>query len=108
MAGAPRLSTADELLKELKRVNDKLIEYAADFPDEDCYATAYSIIADVTRHIDECIKELKPYIKEANQDRKKNPDQYRNRARRWCVLNDSRRKSRARAKKTTSSKKESP
>lgn len=104
MAGAPLLCTVDKLLRELKRVNDKLIDYTADFPDEDCYATPYSMLSDVTRHIDEFIKEVKPYIKEANEDRKKNPDQYPNRARRWCVLNDSRRKSRSRSAKARRTK----
>ncbi len=104
MAGAPLLCTVDKLLRELKQVNNKLIDYAADFPDEDCYATPYSMFSDITRHIEEFINEVKPHLKEANQDRKKNPDQNPNRARRWCVLNDSRRKSRARSAKAGRSK----
>ena len=92
MRKPPRLSTIDEIKRDLKRINRKLIGYASRFPDEDCYATAYSVISDMTRHIAEFNEEVKPFIKEANKDRIANPNQYSNRARRWCVLNDSNRK----------------
>jgi hypothetical protein len=98
MAGVPRLSTADRLVKDLKRIRKDLVKYAAAFPDEDAYATPYSIISDHIRKIDETVEELKPSIKDAIQHRKEFPDQFPNRARKWCVIHDSRRKPRSGSK----------
>jgi hypothetical protein len=92
MAGALRLSTVDELLKDLKKSRKKLRQLAEALPDEDAYATPYSVLIDGVNHISDLIKELKPAIKEAKQYRKENPNQFPNRARKWCVINDSRRK----------------
>lgn len=98
MAGVPRLSTADQLIKDLKRIRKDLVKYAAAFPDEDAYATPYSIISDHIRKIDEIVEELKPSIKDAFKHRKEHPEQFPNRARKWCVINDSRRKPRSGSK----------
>lgn len=97
MAGVPRLSTADQIIKDLKRIRKDLVRYAAAFPNEDAYATPYSVISDHIRRIDEIVEDLKPSIKDAIQHRKENPEQFANRARKWCVINDSRRKPRTRA-----------
>lgn len=69
-----------------------LIKQAKALPNEDAYATPYSILIDMANGLGECIKELKPAIKEAKAYRKQNPDQFPNRAKKWCVVNDSRRK----------------
>jgi hypothetical protein len=95
MRKAPRLSVADKLIKDLKRIRKELTAYAAAFPDEDAFATPYSVLSDHIRRIDEIVDELKPSIKDALQHRKEFPDQFPNRARKWCVINDSRRKPRA-------------
>ena len=97
MAGVPRLSTADQIIKDLKRIRKDLVKYAGAFPNEDAFATPYSVISDHIRHIDGLIEELKPSIKDAFKHRKEFPDQFPNRARKWCVINDSRRKPRSRS-----------
>jgi hypothetical protein len=93
MAGVPRLSTVDLTLKGLKKSRKELVRLANALPDEDAYATPYSILMDGINHIDDLIRELKPSIKEANEYRKQNPDQFPNRARKWCFIHDSSRKS---------------
>jgi hypothetical protein len=92
MAGAPRLSTVDSLLKELKKSRRELIRLAKALPDEDVYAMVYAILIGGVNSIDNVIQELKPSIVEANMERKNSPDQPANRARKWCAINDSRRK----------------
>lgn len=92
MAGQPLLSTAEAILKGLKKSKKELCKLADALPDEDAYAMPYSVLIDGINHIDELIKELKPAIREARQYRKENPEQFPNRARKWCTINDSRRK----------------
>lgn len=92
MAGAPRLSTVDAIIKRLKQSRRELHQLLKSIPDEDAYATPYSVIVDGINAIDELIKEAKPTLKEAIAYRKQNPEQSQNRARKWCVVNDSRRK----------------
>lgn len=89
---APRLSTVDAVLKELKKSKRELHRLLKALPNEDAYATPYSVIADGINSIDELIKEIKPSLKDAKEHRKQYPDQFPNRARKWCVINDSRRK----------------
>lgn len=90
-----RLSNVDQIIKELKKSRKQLVKLADALPDEDAYATPYSVLIDGVNHIDELIKELKPSIKEAVEYRKQNPDQFPNRARKWCFVYDSSRKSSA-------------
>lgn len=92
MSGAPRLSTVDAVIKGLKKSRREMHQLLKSIPDEDAYATPYSVIVDGINAIDELIKEIKPSIKEAKEYRKQNPNQSLNRARKWCVVNDSRRK----------------
>lgn len=92
MAGALRLSAIDTAIKGLKKSKQELRQILKTIPDEDAYATPYSVIVDGINAIDELIKEIKPSIKEAKEYRKQNPKQFPNRARKWCVVNDSRRK----------------
>lgn len=98
MAGVPRLCTVDHIIKGLKKTRGELVRLANDLPDEDAYATPYSILSDGVKHLDDLIDNLKDSVREANQYRKENPDQSLNRARKWCVINDSRRKSSASSK----------
>lgn len=92
MAGAPRLSTTDFIIKGLKKSRGELSRLANALPNEDAYATAYCVLIDGINAIDELIKEMKPSLKEAKEYRKQNPDQPANRAKKWCAINDSRRK----------------
>lgn len=92
MAGAPLLSTADFIIKGLKKSRSQLVRLADALPDEDAYATPYCVLVDGINAIDELIKELKPALKDAKAHRKQHPEQFPNRARKWCVVNDSRRK----------------
>ena len=108
MAGAPRLSTADLLIKNLKRVRRELMRFANAIPNEDAYATPYSVCVDGINDINTLIKELKPTLKEAKEYRKQNPNQFPNRARKWCVINDSRRKPSADSEGASSPDAETP
>lgn len=81
-----RLSSVDQILKGLKKSRRELVRLANALPDEDAYATPYSVLMDSINHIDELIKELKPSIKEAQEHRKQNPHQFPNRARNWCFI----------------------
>lgn len=92
MAGAPRLSTADLIIKNMKRVRKELVRFANSLPDEDAYATPYSVCVDGINDLGKLIEELKPALKDAKEHRKQNPHQFPNRARKWCVVNDSDRK----------------
>ncbi len=95
MAGTPRLSTADLIIKDLKRVRKQLVRFANSLPNEDAYATPYSVCIDGINSLGELIEELKPSIKDAKEHRKQFPEQFPNRARKWCAINDSHRKSSA-------------
>lgn len=86
MRKAPRLSDVDLVIKRLKKSRRELYRLADALPDEDAYATPYSVLVDGINHIDELIKELKPSLKEAKEYRKQNPDQPLNRARGWCTI----------------------
>jgi hypothetical protein len=92
MSGAIKLSTVDLVLKGLKKSRKELCRLASALPDEDAYATPYSVLVDGINNIDALIKELKPALKDAKEHRKQFPDQFPNRARKWCVINDSHRK----------------
>ncbi len=106
MAGAPRLSTADHILKGLKKSRRELVRLANALPDEDAYAMPYAILMDGINHIDDLMRELKPSLKEAKEYRKQNPNQFPNRARKWCFIYDSNRKSSAGAEGASSSDEE--
>lgn len=93
MAGVPHLSTVDQVIKGLKKSRRELIRLANSLPDEDAFAMPHSILIDGINDIGSLIKELKPALKEAKEYRKQNPHQFPNRARKWCVINDSDRKS---------------
>ena len=100
MAGAPRLCTVDQIVKGLRKARTELARFAASLPDEDAYATPYSVLSDGVKGIDDLIDNLKDSVREANQFRKEHPEQFPNRARVWCKINDSRRKPRASAEET--------
>lgn len=102
MAGVPRLSTVDHIIKSLKKTRGELVRFAKTLPNEDAYATPYSVLSDGVKHLDDLIDNLKDSIRDANQYRKENPEQFPNRARKWCMINDSRRKSRIGAEDATS------
>ena len=108
MAGALRLSTVDMVLKGLRKSKKELCRLANAFPDEDAYATPYSILIDGINNIYALIKELKPALKDAKEHRKQFPEQFPNRARKWCVINDSRRKPSASAEDASSTDEETP
>jgi hypothetical protein len=108
MAGAPRLSTADLIIKELKKSRSELSRLANALPNEDAYATAYCVLVDGINTIGELIKTIKPSLKEAKEYRKQNPDQFPNRARKWCVIHDSRRKPSADSEDASSSDEKAP
>ncbi len=86
MSRTVRLSTADQIIKGLKKSRKELVRLADALPDEDAYAMPYSVLIDGINHIDELIKELKPSLKEATLERKQNPNQFPNRARKWCFI----------------------
>lgn len=92
MAGKLLLSTVDQIFKRLKRSRKELVKLAKELPDEDAFATPYSVLIDGINGIDELLRDLKPALKDAKQYRKQNPEQFPNRAKNWCVINDSRRK----------------
>jgi hypothetical protein len=87
-----KLSTVDVVVKGLKKSRRELYQLLKSIPDEDAYATPYSVIVDGINAIDVLFKEIKPAFKEAKEYRKQKPEQSLNRARKWCVVNDSRRK----------------
>ena len=101
-----KLSEVDAVIRGLKKSKRELRQLLNSIPDEDAYATPYSVIVDGINAIDELIKETKPALKEAKEYRKKNPDQFPNRAKKWCPINDSRRKSSIGAEESSSSHEE--
>lgn len=103
-----KLSTVDAIIKGLKKSKRELRQLLKSIPDEDAYATPYSIIVDGINAIDELINDVKPSIKEAKEYRKQNPDQFPNRAKKWCIVNDSRRKPSAGAEEAGSPYEETP
>ncbi len=105
---ALRLSNVDSVLKGLKRSRRELYHLLDALPNEDAYATPYSVIVDVINSLDTFIEEIKPAIKDAKEHRKQFPDQFPNRARKWCVINDSRRKPRASTEGAEGSDAETP
>jgi len=92
MVAVPLLSAIDVILKGLKKSRKELCQLASALPDEDAYATPYSILIDGINAIDELIKSIKPSLKEAKAYRKQNPDQFPNRAKKWCAINYSKQK----------------
>ena len=103
-----KLSTINTVIKGLKKSRRELYQLLKSIPDEDAYATPYSVIVDGINAIDELIKEVKPSLKEAIEYRKQNPEQSLNRAKQWCVINDSRRKSSPGTKDAASSDTKTP
>jgi len=87
MNNPPRLASVDLILKGLKKSKRELCRLAEALPDEDAYATPYSILADAVKHLDEIIQELKPSLKDAKGFRKEHPEQSLNRAKTWCKIN---------------------
>ncbi len=106
MGGVPRLSTVDSLVKELKRVRKQLKQFANSLPNEDAFATPYSVAIDGINSLTQLVDELKPSLKDAKEHRKQFPDQFPNRARKWCVVNDSHRKPSASTKDASCSNEE--
>jgi hypothetical protein len=97
-----RLSTVDMLLKGLKKSKKELCRLAKALPDEDAYATPYSVLVDGINNINSLINELKPALKDAKEHRKQFPEQFPNRARKWCVIDDSHRKPSASSEEASS------
>lgn len=89
---SPRLSTAELIIKGLKKSRRQLIQLVNALPNEDAYATTYCVLIDGINAIGELIKAVKPSLKDAKAYRKQNPNQFANRAKKWCAINDSRRK----------------
>jgi len=73
-----------KLRKALKAARKELAKQATKLPNEDAYATVYSILIDGVRAIDDTLKSLEPAVKEAKKERKRNPNQSPNRAVQWC------------------------
>lgn len=86
MNKAPRLKDIELIFKGLKKSRRELVRLAKDIPDEDAFATPYSILIDGINHIDELLSELKPAMKEAKEYQKQNLHQAPNRAKRWCAV----------------------
>ena len=86
MSKAPRLSDVDLVLRGLKKSRKELVQLAESLPDEDAYATPYSVLSDAVKNIDEIMRDLKPSIKDAKEFRKQHPEQFPNRARKWCSI----------------------
>jgi len=73
-----------DLRKTLKRARKLIKQKARGLPDQDAYATVYSLLADVAEEIDFFLKEIDRAAREAKAEVKKNPKQGTNRAKKWC------------------------
>lgn len=74
-----------ELRKYLKMARRRVTKEAAALPDQDAYATVYSIMSDLAREMDLFFQDIDPALKAAKSAVKKNPKQPTNRAKRWCT-----------------------
>lgn len=109
MAGVPRPSTVEQGIVICVRHCKKLLtKYVNSLPDQDAYATAHSILVDVINSMDQFLKDFKTSLREAKKEVKRNPDQSTNRARKWCPINDSRRKPSAGSEDAPSPDEETP
>jgi hypothetical protein len=73
------------LKKALKKARTQVKKLAESLPDQDAYATPYSILADMAEDIDKCLKEIGPALKESKKIAKEGSGQFPNRAVRWCI-----------------------
>lgn len=73
----------DKLRQSLKLARKHIKKVAADLPDEDAYASPYSLLADVAEAIDIFLVEISPALKEASK-LAKTSDFKPNRAKKWC------------------------
>ena len=73
-----------ELRDTIKKARKIIKKMAADLPDNDAYATPYSLLSDLATHIDRYMKELGPALTEAKKLEKKY-ESAPNRAKRWCA-----------------------
>ena len=72
-----------EVSKALKKARKELARKVLALPDEDAYAQPYSVLMDLINEIDRCLKDIGPALKDAKAERKRNPNQFPNRARKW-------------------------
>jgi ssDNA-specific exonuclease RecJ len=54
------------------------IFYIRRIPNQDAYASVYSIVADIATHLDEVLKDLPTELEEVQKELKANPDQMDN------------------------------
>lgn len=73
-----------ELKESLKVARKHLKRVAKQIPNQDAYATVYSILSDLAAAIDRGVKDIGPACTEAKRAVKKNPEQAANRAKKWC------------------------
>jgi len=87
MVGAHPRSTADmkELRKYLRMARRRVTKSANNLPDQDAYAMPYSMLADLAEDLDSFLVEIQAAMKEAESFTKKDPQQPRNRAKKWCT-----------------------
>lgn len=74
-----------KLRASLKVARKHLKRVAKQIPNQDAYATVYSILSDIAAAIDVGVKDLGPACKEVKKTLKERPEQFPNRAKRWCV-----------------------
>jgi hypothetical protein len=75
-----KIAQAKPLLADLKKLQKKLLKSTKELPDSDAYASVYCILVDCANNINLCLEDLVPFLKEANKDFRKNPDQGGNHA----------------------------
>ncbi len=73
-----------KLRASLKVARKHLKRVAKELPNQDAYATVYSILSDLATAIDVGVKDLGPACKEIKKALKDNPEQSKNRAKTWC------------------------
>lgn len=74
----------NHLINLVKQTQKDLKFYAKSLPDQDAYAEAYSTLVDMVNSLNAGLKDLKPALKRAKADLKKEPEQMKNRAKKWC------------------------
>lgn len=79
---------ARKLIAEIKKLQKKLIKEAKDLPDSDQYATVYCILGDAANGLNHCINDLIPFLKEANINFKKKPEEDGNHAKGFVYLGE--------------------
>ena len=74
-----------ELRKYLKQARAQVRKEAAALPDQDAYATPYSMLSDLAKEIDLFTKEIAQAMKDSKSFAKNNPQLGANRAKKWCA-----------------------